>query len=125
MAVGWVWVVLKILSNSGHSGISRVRAEKLRIKFTYGKKIINLSLGVALGKYFLIASSASFFSPSCILLTFPELDISLKLCWNNQRLGASWDRIYFLHSNLLSKYLLSEIYSLHIAAITNSYSFSQ
>lgn len=64
-------MVFKILSNPDHSGISQVRAEKLGSKFIYGRKLINLSLGVALGKYFLIASSASLFSPFCILFTFP------------------------------------------------------
>lgn len=93
--------------------ISQVRAEKLRSKFTHGTKLMHLSLGVALGKYFLIASSASLFSPFCILFTFPELCISLEFCWNNQRIGASWARSCFHNSNLLSEYLLSERFLLY------------
>lgn len=74
---------------------------------------MHLSLGVVLGKYFLIASTASLFSPFCILFTFPELYISLEFCWNNQRIGASRARIYFLSSNLLSEYLLSQRFILY------------
>lgn len=115
MAGGWVWMVFKILSSPGHSGISQVRAEKLRSEFTYGTKLINLSLGVALGKHFLMASSASLFSPFCILFTFPELYISLEFCWNNQRLGASQDRIFLIVTSSLN--IFSLIYLLQPSLI--------